>query len=74
VSGGGSRHMPAVEVEAPTFAISNRRVHTPSADEISRNARSRSAKLRAAIRLDGAVRPLDMAAIGVAPLSQYALL
>ena len=74
VSGGGSRHMPAVEVEAPTFSLSNRRVHTPSVDEISRNARARSAKLRAAIRLNGAPRSLDMASVGVAPLSQYSLL
>lgn len=74
VSGGGSRHMPEIDVDAPTFELVNRRAHTPSAQEISVNARARSAKLRAAIRLDGPVRTLDMAAIGVRPLPQYSLL
>lgn len=74
VSGGGSRHMPELDVEAPTFELVNRRAHAPSAHEISANARARSAKLRAAIRLDAPARSLDMTAIGVPRLSQYSLL
>ena len=52
----GSRHMPqVVAAEAPTFAQVGKAVR-PSAAEIDRNPRSRSATLRAAIRTDAPPR------------------
>lgn len=47
-----SRHLPpsAVTAEAPTFTLVKRKAFEPSDAEIQQNPRSRSAKLRAAIR------------------------
>jgi 16S rRNA (cytosine1402-N4)-methyltransferase len=49
-----SRHMPAslVKGAAPTFNIISRKPITPTDDEIARNPRSRSARLRVAERTD----------------------
>lgn len=50
----GSRYAPAVENAgpAPSFKLLSRSTVKPSQQEVSENARSRSAKLRAAIRTD----------------------
>ena len=49
-----SRHLPAAPVETrkPTFVLQSRKKVEASAAEIAQNPRSRSAKLRAAIRTD----------------------
>ncbi len=53
---GGSRHRPArTEPDAPTFAMVAKPV-SPSEREIARNPRSRSAKLRSAIRTSAPAR------------------
>ncbi len=57
----GSRHLPATTPSPLVFAIEGKPVITASADEIARNPRARSAKLRAATRIGGAARNPDMA-------------
>lgn len=57
----GSRHLPpsaAVE-RSPSFRIVNQRALTPCQGELAANPRSRSAKLRAAIRTEAPAFPAD---------------
>jgi 16S rRNA (cytosine1402-N4)-methyltransferase len=57
---GGSRHAPELKHPSATFSVLTRRPVTADAQEIARNPRSRSAKLRAAERSDAAARTDDM--------------
>jgi 16S rRNA (cytosine1402-N4)-methyltransferase len=61
--GGGetrSRHLPGEpEAVAPTFTLESRQPTGPSAEEISANPRSRSAKLRAGTRTEAPAGALD---------------
>jgi 16S rRNA (cytosine1402-N4)-methyltransferase len=61
-----SRHLPEISDEgrAPSFRLLNRRPLEPSHEEIRRNPRSRSARLRAGERTDAPAHPLDLAALG----------
>ncbi|SEL02615.1 16S rRNA (cytosine1402-N4)-methyltransferase [Roseovarius nanhaiticus] len=63
--GGGSRHAPA-EAERPRqFTLTSRKAITADKTELAANPRSRSAKLRVAIRTDAAPGVTDRKALGM---------
>lgn len=63
----GSRHMPQAAVNVPTFLPVGKGIVPPSDAEISVNPRSRSAKLRAAIRTDAPPRTQSNFDFGLGP-------
>ncbi len=52
----GSRHAPEIKSPAPTFRVLTKRPVTADDEEVARNPRARSAKLRAAERTDAPAR------------------
>ncbi|MBS0232405.1 MAG: 16S rRNA (cytosine(1402)-N(4))-methyltransferase RsmH [Proteobacteria bacterium] len=64
---GSSRHLPPESIKSaePSFRLINSRPLTPSKGELEVNPRSRSARLRAAVRTNAAAWPLNFEIMGV---------
>ena len=54
-----------METEAPQFIVKKRKAIGPDAQELEENPRSRSAKLRVAIRTDAPAGPVDAKSLGM---------
>jgi 16S rRNA (cytosine1402-N4)-methyltransferase len=68
----GSRHLPLVRSEPPTFSLLIRSAIEASESEVAINPRARSARLRAAARTAAPARALDFGALGVPQLHDIA--
>ncbi len=66
--GGGSRHAPVQSARAPAFRILGKAAG-PDEDEVARNPRARSARLRVAERTDAPAAPVDRSALGLPDLA-----
>jgi len=63
--GRGSRHAPEIQKDTAEFEVRQRKAIGPDDQELAENPRSRSAKLRVAIRTDAPATRTDRKAIGM---------
>ncbi|MGR3508237.1 MAG: 16S rRNA (cytosine(1402)-N(4))-methyltransferase RsmH [Sulfitobacter sp.] len=63
--GNANRYAPEIQVEAPRFRVEKRKAIGPDAQELEENPRSRSAKLRVAVRTDAPSGSVDAKSIGM---------
>jgi 16S rRNA (cytosine1402-N4)-methyltransferase len=63
--GGGSRYPPERAAHEPRFTLTPKKPISPEPDELARNPRARSARLRIAKRTAAAPEKLDRAALGL---------
>ncbi|MEJ6395335.1 16S rRNA (cytosine(1402)-N(4))-methyltransferase RsmH [Gymnodinialimonas sp. 2305UL16-5] len=63
--GGGSRHAPEAASKVPGFTQTPRKAIAPDADEIARNTRARSARLRIATRTDAPAESISFQQLGL---------
>lgn len=66
--GGGSRYEPEAAMRVPAFTLTPRKAIAPDADEVARNTRARSAKLRIATRTDAPASDIDLKTLGLPTL------
>lgn len=69
--GAVSRYQPEAETTAPRFEARNKAI-APSAEEVARNPRARSAKLRVGRRTSAPAGPVDRSRLGLPKLVQAA--
>lgn len=62
---GGSRYMPEQDLAAPSFQMAVKGGVGPDDEELLRNPRARSAKMRAGVRTEAAPHPLDAQGLGL---------
>lgn len=67
--GNANRYAPELAVEEPRFQLLSRRAIGPDDEELAQNPRSRSAKLRLAVRLEAPAKPSDHSAMGLPKLA-----
>lgn len=60
-----NRFAPQIEQDAAAFTVKNRKAIGPDDQELAENPRSRSAKLRVAVRTDAPAKDVDVAKIGM---------
>ncbi len=70
LGGGGSRYAPAPRPEPARFTLTPRRAIVPDADELARNPRARSARLRIATRTDMPAGPAPRASLGLPEIAK----
>ncbi len=63
--GNANRFAPQIETDPPQFKVEKRKAIGPDAQELDENPRSRSAKLRVAIRTDAPAGSVDAKSIGM---------
>ncbi|WP_092891100.1 16S rRNA (cytosine(1402)-N(4))-methyltransferase RsmH [Roseicitreum antarcticum] len=68
-AGNANRFAPELAVEAPRFTLLSRRAIGPDEVELDANPRSRSAKLRLAVRTEAPAKPSDHSAMGLPKLA-----
>ncbi len=66
--GGGSRYEPEAAMRVPAFKLTPKKAIAPDADEVARNTRARSAKLRIATRTDAPAADIDLKTLGLPTL------
>ena len=66
--GGGNRYQPELAPQAPRFEARNKAI-PPSAEEVARNPRSRSANLRVGKRTEAPAGPVDRMKLGLPKLA-----
>lgn len=66
--GGGSRYEPEAAAKTPAFTLTPRKAIAPDADEVARNPRARSAKLRIATRTQAPAEDIALKALGLPEL------
>ncbi|MEX0316880.1 MAG: 16S rRNA (cytosine(1402)-N(4))-methyltransferase RsmH [Ruegeria sp.] len=67
-TGRASRHAPELQQEQPQFTLKTRKAVGPDEYELAENPRSRSAKLRVAVRTDAPAGSVDPRSIGMPQL------